>query len=71
MRYYAGLHVDMRRDYRHFYLVHTDPQAGVVQQWRDEMQTIGRVMSPRQCVQELEKESRVSMIDFCEWFMGE
>lgn len=71
MRYYAGLHVDMRRDYRHFYLVHTDPRAGVVQQWRDEMQTIGRVMSPRQCVQELEKESRVSMIDFCEWFMGE
>ncbi|XP_014561977.1 hypothetical protein COCVIDRAFT_85180 [Bipolaris victoriae FI3] len=71
MRYYAGLHVDLRRDYRHFFLVHTDPRAGVVQQWRDEMQTIGRVMSAWQCVQELEKESRVSMIDFYERFMGE
>ncbi|KAJ5056159.1 hypothetical protein J3E72DRAFT_226426 [Bipolaris maydis] len=71
MRYFAGLHVDLRRDYRHFFLVHTDAQAGVVQQWRDEIQTIGRVMSPRQCVQELEKESRVSMIDFYERFLGE
>ncbi|EUC45680.1 hypothetical protein COCMIDRAFT_94886 [Bipolaris oryzae ATCC 44560] len=71
MRYYAGLHVDMRRDYRHFYLVHTDPRASVVQQWKEEMQTIGRVMSPRQCVQELEKESEGSMIDFYERFMEE
>jgi chromo domain-containing protein 1 len=69
IRYYAGLQVEMRRDYRHFFVVHTQPRAGYVQQWRQEIQTIGGVLSPKQCVEELQKDSKVSLFDFCERFM--
>lgn len=70
IRYYAGLQVDLRRDYRHFFVVHTEPTAEYVQQWKDEIQTIAEVMTPSRCVQELQKEDEVSMFDFCERFMA-
>ena len=69
VRYYAGLQVALRRDYRHFFVVHPQPQAGYVQQWRQEIQTIAEVLTPRQCLEELTKESECSMFDFCERFM--
>ena len=69
VRYYAGLQVELRRDYRHFFVVHTEPQA--TQQWRQEMQTIADVLTPQQCVEELQKESDFSMFDFCERFIPE
>jgi chromo domain-containing protein 1 len=69
IRYYAGVQVDMRRDYRHFFVVHTEPEAPYVQKWKDEIQTIGSVITPEQCVEEFEKSSEESMFDFCERYM--
>lgn len=70
IRYYGTLQVDMRRQYRHFYVVHTEPQAPYVQQWKNELQTIADVITPEQMVEELKKGSRESLFDFCERFMA-
>ena len=69
IRYYAGLQVDMRRDYRHFYVVHTEPRAPCVQRWKQEIQTIAEVLTPERCMNELKKEDKESSIDFCERHM--
>ena len=71
IRYYAGLQVDMRRDYRNFFIVHTEPAAPCVQRWKQEIQTIAGILTTRKCAQELSKSSEDSMFDFCERFMPE
>jgi chromo domain-containing protein 1 len=53
IRYYAGLQSDLRRDYRHFYVVHTEPTADCAKQWREEIQSIAEVITPEQCIEEL------------------
>ncbi|KAH7089551.1 hypothetical protein FB567DRAFT_466673 [Paraphoma chrysanthemicola] len=74
IRYYAGLQVDMRRDYRHFFVIHTEPFATCVRQWKQEIQTIADVLTPEQCVAELAKEesdaSQRPVFDFCERYMS-
>ncbi|KAG9195358.1 hypothetical protein G6011_00479 [Alternaria panax] len=69
IRYYAGLQVDLRRDYRHFYVVHTEPKAKYVEQWKQEIQTIADVITPEQCIKEFLKDGQDSMFDFYERFM--
>ncbi|KAF2826247.1 hypothetical protein CC86DRAFT_350806 [Ophiobolus disseminans] len=75
IRYYAGLHIEMRRDYRHFFVVHTKPFVPCVRKWKQEIQTIAEVITPEQCVAELQKdadqESRGQMFDFGEKYMPE
>jgi len=71
IRYYAGLQVDLRRDYRHFAVVHTEPSAPYVHRWMEEIQTIATVITPEQCVDEFSKDERESMFDFCERFLHE
>ncbi|CAN9359619.1 unnamed protein product [Alternaria sp. RS040] len=71
IRYYAGLQVDMRRDYRHFYVVHTEPKAKYVQEWKQEIQTIADVITPEQCINEMLKDGQDSMFDFYERFMAD
>jgi chromo domain-containing protein 1 len=69
IRYFAGLQIDMRRDYRHFFVVHTEPSAPCAKEWMSEIQTIADVITPEQCIVELEKDGSVSMFDFCERYM--
>jgi chromo domain-containing protein 1 len=69
IRYFAGLQMDMRRDYRHFFVVHTEPSAPCVKEWTNEIQTIAGVVTPEQCILELEKDGSESMFDFCERYM--
>ena len=71
IRYYAGLQVDMRRDYRHFFIVHTEPEAKCVQQWQQEIQTIAEVITPERCVEELGKEGGEGLFEFYERYMSE
>lgn len=71
IRYYAGLQIDMRRDYRHFFIVHTDPSETCVKAWTTEIQTIADVITPERCVQELGKDGDESMFNFCEQYMPE
>jgi len=70
IRYYAGLQVDMRRDYRHFYVVHTEPTASYVKEWKQEIQTIAEVISPEQCIKEFKKSGQDSMFNFFEDVMA-
>jgi chromo domain-containing protein 1 len=53
IRYYAGVQIDMRRDYRHFYVVHTDRLAIHAKQWKQEIQTLTDVITPERCIAEL------------------
>jgi chromo domain-containing protein 1 len=73
IRYYAGLQVDMRRDYRHFYVVHTEPFATCVRTWKQDVQTIADVIDPERCVAELStimvKGDGKSLFDFHERHM--
>jgi len=69
IRYYALLQADLRRDYRHFVVVHTDPSAGYVEQWKNDVQSITAVITPETCLEELEKDGGVSMFDFLERHM--
>ncbi|CAE7195442.1 hypothetical protein PTNB85_05861 [Pyrenophora teres f. teres] len=71
IRYYAGLQIDLRRDFRHFFVVHTEPSAPYVHRWMEEIQTIAAVITPEQCVEELSMDERDSMFDFCERFLHE
>lgn len=71
IRYYAGLQVHMRRDYRHFFVVHTEPSEPYVQQWKQEIQTIAGVLTPEECIEELGKDDSSSLFDFCVRHMPE
>ncbi|KAF1844651.1 uncharacterized protein K460DRAFT_365587 [Cucurbitaria berberidis CBS 394.84] len=71
IRYYAGLQVDMRRDYRHFFVVHTEPAARCAQQWKQEIQTVAEVITPEMCVEVLDKEDGAGLVDFYEKYMAE
>ncbi|CAO2648618.1 Nn.00g078850.m01.CDS01 [Neocucurbitaria sp. VM-36] len=71
IRYYAGLQVDMRRDYRQFFVVHTEPEATTAKQWKQEIQTIAEIMTPEKCVAELAKEGGEGLFDFYERYMAE
>ncbi|KAJ4335575.1 hypothetical protein N0V95_008855 [Ascochyta clinopodiicola] len=68
--YYATMQVLMRRDYRRFYVVHTEPEAPCAQQWSKRVQTIAEVITPEKCVEELGKDGRESLFDFLDWYMG-
>jgi chromo domain-containing protein 1 len=73
IQYYGGLQVDMRRDYRQFYVVHTEPSARCARQWKQEIHSLADVISPEQCVKELSKSGEAygkqPMFDFCERYM--
>lgn len=71
IRYYSLLQADLRRDYRQFFVVHTDPTAAYVKQWKEDVQSIAAVITPEMCLEELEKDGSVSMFDFCERHMPE
>jgi chromo domain-containing protein 1 len=75
IRYYAGLQCDLRRDYRHFFVVHTEPAADSANQWKEEIQSIAEVITPEQCIEELSKNGMEPgvelMFDFHERHMTE
>ena len=68
--YYAALQSnDMRRHYRNFYVVHTEPGANCAQHWKDTIHNISDVITPERCAEELEKPSKGSLFDFLDWAM--
>ncbi|KAL6705366.1 hypothetical protein ACN47E_007015 [Coniothyrium glycines] len=71
IHWYASMQVDLRRDYRHFYVVHTEPEAPYVQDWKDQIQTIAEVITPERCVEEFGKSGDASLFDFQERYMPE
>jgi chromo domain-containing protein 1 len=68
--YYAALQSnDLRRHYRSFYVVHTEPGANCAQHWKDTIHNISDVITPERCAEELEKPSKDSLFDFLDWAM--
>jgi len=68
--YYAALQSnDLRRHYRNFYVVHTEPGASCAQYWKDTIHNISDVITPERCAEELEKPSKDSLFDFLDWAM--
>lgn len=68
--YYAALQSnDLRRHYRNFYVVHTQPDANCAQHWKDTIHNISDVITPERCAEELEKPSKDSLFDFLDWAM--
>ncbi|KAJ4992798.1 hypothetical protein SVAN01_01844 [Stagonosporopsis vannaccii] len=66
--HYAAMHsAFLRRDYRHFYVVHTEPNATCALEWKASIHTITDIITPEQCIEELTKPSKGSMFDFLDW----
>lgn len=69
--YYAAMQsADLRRAYRYFYVVHTEPEAGCAKGWRASVHNVADIITPEQCVEELSKPSKESLFDFLDWAMG-
>ncbi|KAJ8108281.1 hypothetical protein OPT61_g8279 [Boeremia exigua] len=69
--YYAAMQsADMRRAYRQFYVVHTEPGAPCAQQWKTSIHNIADVITPERCIKELSKASKESLFDFLDWAMS-
>jgi len=64
IRYYASLQIDMRRNYRHLFVVHTETAAPCVQSWKQEIETITEVITPEEFIEELDKDGKASKFDF-------
>ncbi|KAH7412140.1 hypothetical protein DE146DRAFT_602329, partial [Phaeosphaeria sp. MPI-PUGE-AT-0046c] len=75
IQYYGCMHIDMRRDYRHFYVVHTDHLAPCATRWKRENQVLTDVITPEQCIAELSKDGHDpevrSTFDFYERYLME
>jgi chromo domain-containing protein 1 len=56
VQHYANIHLEQRRIYRYYYVVHTDRLAVQAEQWQKEIQTITDVITPQQCIDELSRE---------------
>jgi chromo domain-containing protein 1 len=73
VEYYGCVHVDMRRDYRHFYVVHTDPRAPCATRWKSKNHVLSDVITPEQCILELSKDGlnpeSNSVFDFYERYL--
>lgn len=62
--HYSGLVIMERRNYRHYFVVHTDP--GEVD-WKETITTIDEVITPEKCIEYFEQEPKGSKFDNYEW----
>ncbi|KAF3041507.1 hypothetical protein E8E12_003248 [Didymella heteroderae] len=68
--YYAAMQsADLRRAYRYFYIVHTEPEADCAKEWKASIHNIASIITPEQCIEELSKPSKESIFDFLDWAM--
>lgn len=56
--------IRLRREYRHLYVITTEPEKV---DWAEKWKNIGEVMTPKRCIEELEKDSQESVFNFHEW----
>lgn len=68
--YYAAMQsADLRRAYRYFYVVHTEPEASCSKEWKANIHNIADVMTPERCIDELCRPCKKSLFDFFGWAM--
>lgn len=68
--YYAAMQsADLRRAYRYFYVVHTEPEADCAKKWKASIHNIAGIITPEECIEELSKSGKESLFDFWDWAM--
>ncbi|KAF2688760.1 hypothetical protein K458DRAFT_428271 [Lentithecium fluviatile CBS 122367] len=67
IQYFGGMLIDLRHDYRQYFVVHTDPHGEDAKNWKAQIQNIDEVMSPEKFIEEFQGEPRGNRFDFFEW----
>ena len=67
IEYFSGMVVDQRRDYRQFFVVHTEPYGKDAKEWKERVQNIDDVLSPKRFIEEFEKEAKGNRFEFYDW----
>lgn len=62
--HYSGLVVVERRNYRHYFIVHTAPDEV---DWKDTITNIDEIMTPEKCIEYFSQEPKGSKFDNYEW----
>ncbi|KAJ4348735.1 uncharacterized protein N0V89_010113 [Didymosphaeria variabile] len=62
--HYSGLVVIERRNYRHYFVVHTNPE---MVDWKETITNIDEVITPEKCIEYFEQEPKGSKFDNYEW----
>ncbi|KAK7185445.1 hypothetical protein PSPO01_08561 [Paraphaeosphaeria sporulosa] len=62
--HYSGLVVMERRNYRHYFVVHTNPE---MVDWKETITNIDEVITPEKCIEYFEQEPKGSKFDNYEW----
>ncbi|KAF2710940.1 hypothetical protein K504DRAFT_465972 [Pleomassaria siparia CBS 279.74] len=65
---YAGLVVDRRRDYRQYFVVHTQPSEV---SWKDNCQNMDEIMTPQECIEYFEQPAKGNRFEFYDWAFSE
>ncbi|ORY18027.1 hypothetical protein BCR34DRAFT_380955 [Clohesyomyces aquaticus] len=64
VEFYAQWMIDHARDYRHFFVVHTEPQSSG---WMEKWAHLDEVMTPEKCIEYLRMPTKGARFDFMEW----
>lgn len=64
VEFYAGVAVELRDYYRHYFVVHTDPAAV---DWQNTYKNIDEVMTPEAFIECLKQPGKGNRFDFFEW----
>jgi chromo domain-containing protein 1 len=62
--HYSGLVVTERRNYRHYFVVHTNPE---MVDWKETIMNIDEIITPEKCVEYFEQEPKGCKFDNFEW----
>jgi chromo domain-containing protein 1 len=66
--YWSQIMVQLRRDYRSFFVVHTEPSKV---DWQEQLQHIDEIMTPEKCIEYFEQPAQGNRFDFFEWAFEE
>ncbi|KAF2271696.1 uncharacterized protein EI97DRAFT_470965 [Westerdykella ornata] len=69
VEYWAKKVCAMRKSYRHFFVVHTEPSSEQSAEWQRKFCNIDEVITPEKCIELLKEDSEGSRIDFMEWYL--
>ncbi|KAF2640478.1 hypothetical protein P280DRAFT_507175 [Massarina eburnea CBS 473.64] len=67
VEYFGGMLNSLRKEYRHYFVVHTEPNSVVARDWKKRIAVVDEVLSPEQCVREFEGPAKGNRFEFYEW----
>lgn len=64
VKLYSEMMIDQARDYRHYFVVHTEPDRV---DWHEQWQHIEEIMTPEKCVEYIQQPAKGNRFDFFDW----